>query len=265
MSKKKSNTSKTKIVSTQTLSKDFKKYLLLGLTLTNSSIWILSYLQIGYDLTRSLGGDSKFSDFTMAIYYAPIFFDPRLLNTQPPFDYGMTPPLALFFGAINPNYWSQTLFTLNLLALVTIYYYISKILKFDSFVILIFMNSFPIVFCILRGSADLWLLALLLLSFYSFTRGHPIRSALLLGFLVACKPHFAVFGLMYLINRDWKSIGVLGTSSIAFFLSPLLWLNNFGVINQLRVFLQISRNYQNTYAVGDGGLMWDNGFISFLR
>jgi len=263
MASKKIKRTQVKVV--HQFSKNFKKKIFFFMTVINSLVWFLSYQGVGYDLVRSVAGDSKFSDFTLAIYYSPIFFDPRLINTQPPFDYAMTPPLAALFRLIDLEDWMAYLVSLNLISLICFIYVLNKMIKLDKYIFIVILNSFPIVFCILRGSADLWLLTLMTFTFYLYNVGKSFQSAILLGLLIACKPHFAAFGLIYLVKRDWRNICVLAASTISFFLAPLFWLNSHGIFDQLKVLARISANYQRTYSIGDGGLMWDNGIIGLLK
>ena len=183
-----------------------KNKLLFALTGINLFVWILSFFEVGYPIFKSLFGENKFSDFTLAIYYSDAFFDPRLLQTEPPFDYAMTPPLALFYGALSKTSWQLILLTLNLVSILLIVVLLQKLVGLDKRFFLILLNSFPLAFCILRGSGDLWLLALLLLSFFSYQKGSRTIASILLGLLIACKPQFAAFGLIYLVNKDLKSI-----------------------------------------------------------
>ena len=235
------------------------------LTISNLTFWLLSINSIGYDFVRTLTGESRFSDFILAIYYNPLFFDPRLLKSETPFDYAMTPALAVFFRLIDPKNWSLILILLNILSILVFTLVIRKLITIDKYYFLLMINCFPIFFCIMRGSADLWLLALSSYILLALQNNKKYSPSLLLGLLIAFKPQFAVFGLAFLLRREFRSILLVALSYTTCVLSSLLILGKYSVTQQLSVIAALSRNYQNTYAVGDGGLMWDNGLVGFQK
>ena len=235
------------------------------LTMGNLVLFLLSINGIGYDFVRSLTGPSRFSDFTMAIFYNPIFFDPLLLTREPPFDYAMTPALAVFYRLIDPKSWTIVLIFLNFLSIIAFTSVIRKLVKVDKYYFLILINCFPIFFCVMRGGADLWLLVISTKIMLELKNKRKYSPGLLLGLLIAFKPHFAVFGLAFLLRKDVRAIIVTFFSSITFFMGSLLILGKYSIAQQLNVIAGLSSNYQNTYAIGDGGLMWDNGIVGFQK
>lgn len=235
------------------------------LTLSNLTFWLLSINGIGYDFVRSLTGQGRFSDFTLSIFYNPVFFSPELLTREPPFDYAMTPALAVFYRLIDPKDWANTLIFLNIVSIVAFTSVIRKLVTVDKFYFLLLINCFPIFFCLMRGGADLWLLVISSKILLELKKKKKYSPGLLLGLLVAFKPQFAVFGLAFLLRRDFRAVFVTFASFIACFMGSLLILGKYTVAQQLNVVAGLSRNYQNTYAVGDGGLMWDNGFVGFQK
>lgn len=235
------------------------------LTLSNLTFWLLSINGIGYDFVKSLTGQGRFSDFIMAIFYNPVFFSPELLKREPIFDYAMTPALAVFYRLIDPKDWANTLIFLNIASIVAFTSVIRKIVTVDKFYFLLLINCFPIFFCVMRGGADLWLLVISSKILLDLKKNRKYSPGLLLGLLVAFKPQFAVFGLAFLLRRDIKAIFVTFASFIACFMGSLLILGKYTIAQQLKVIVGLSSNYQSTYAVGDGGLMWDNGFVGFQK
>ncbi len=234
-------------------------------TVVNMFLWVLSFNNVGYNFFKSLTGEGRFSDFTNSIYYSPVFFDPRVLEVRPPLDYAMTPPLALFFRTIGWDYWQIIFWGLNLLSIFVIVLVLSKFNLLAKNFPLILINCFPIFFCVMRGSADLWLLALLTLFYWLYQNNSSLASSLILGILIAVKPHFASFGLLFWVRKDLRSIFTSAVSFLVFFVGSLHIRSDFQIADQLRVILQLSRNYHNTYAIGDGGLMWDNGLNGFSK
>jgi hypothetical protein len=231
----------------------------------NLFLWILSINNVGYNFFKSLTGEGRFSDFTLSIYYSPIFFDPRILEAKPPFDYAMTPPLALFFRTIGWENWQVIFWGMNILSILVIGFILNKFSLLTKNFPLILLNCFPIFFCVMRGSADLWLLALLTLFYWLYQNNSSLASSLILGFLIASKPHFASFALLFWVRKDLRSIFTSAVSFLVFFVGSLHIRSDFQISDQLRVISQLSRNYHNTYAVGDGGLMWDNGLIGISK
>ena len=225
----------------------------------------LSINDIGYNFLKSLTGEGRFSDFTLSIYYSPVFFDPRILDVQPPFDYAMTPPLALFFRTIGWSYWGFVLVGLNLFSLLIIGIFLKKLVTIKASFGLILLSCFPLFFCIMRGSADLWLLALLTMFYHYYQENSKLTASILLGLLIACKPHFAAFALIFWVRKDIKSMFTTLFSFVSIFLGSLLINTNFSLSDQLRVIVRLGQNYQNTYAINDGGLMWDNGLIGLQK
>jgi len=235
------------------------------LTVSNLTFWLISINNIGYNFVKSLTGNSRFSDFTMAIFYNPIFFDPELLTREPPFDYAMTPALAVFYRLIDPANWLITLIFLNILSIVAFTSVIRKLVTVDKLYLLLLINCFPIFFCVMRGGADLWLLVITSKILLELQNKNKYSPGLLLGLLMAFKPHFAVFGLVFLLRRDFRAIVLTFVSFITCFIGSLLILGKHSLAQQIYVIAGLSKNYQNSYAVGDGGLMWDNGFVGLQK
>lgn len=235
------------------------------LTVSNLTFWLISINNIGYNFVKSLTGNSRFSDFTMAIFYNPIFFDPVILTREPPFDYAMTPALAVFYRLIDPANWLITLIFLNILSIVAFTSVIRKLVTVDKLYLLILINCFPIFFCVMRGGADLWLLVITSKILLELQNKKKYSPGLLLGLLMAFKPHFAVFGLVFLLRRDFRAIVLTFVSFITCFIGSLLILGKHSLAQQIYVIAGLSKNYQNTYAVGDGGLMWDNGLVGLQK
>ena len=235
------------------------------LTVSNLTFWLISINNIGYNFVKSLTGNGRFSDFTMAIFYNPIFFDPELLTREPPFDYAMTPALAVFYRLIDPANWLITLIFLNILSIVAFTSVIRKLVTVDKLYLLLLINCFPIFFCVMRGGADLWLLVITSKILLELQNKKKYSPGLLLGLLMAFKPHFAVFGLVFLLRRDFRAIVLTFVSFITCFIGSLLILGKHSLAQQIYVIAGLSKNYQNTSAVGDGGLMWDNGLVGLQK
>jgi hypothetical protein len=67
------------------------------------------------------------------------------------------------------------------------------------------------------GNVNWFLLLLTLATFFSLEK-HPIRSGILLGVVLAFKPHFVVLLPWYVLRRRWKELSVaLATLTVLFF------------------------------------------------
>jgi hypothetical protein len=89
---------------------------------------------------------------------------------------------------------------------------------------LIFIFSYPVVFAVDRGNYVLLTAALMALFLLQYINGKTFFAALLLAFAVSLKYYFAVFGVLFVIDRKWRDACVaalfaafLLCASLAFF------------------------------------------------
>ncbi|MGF1565407.1 MAG: glycosyltransferase family 87 protein [Flavobacteriales bacterium] len=73
------------------------------------------------------------------------------------------------------------------------------------------------------GNVNWFLLLLTLAAFFSLEK-HPVRSGILLGVVLAFKPHFAVLLPWYVLRRRWKELGVALTTLAVLFIAPALFI-----------------------------------------
>ncbi len=230
------------------------------------AVLLLSHVGLGYPI-YSLYSDSSFSDFTNAIWLSQYFFSNEIISQAPDFSYAMTPAFVPFFKLFLNSTSVLLWFTaITGLSLLIIFLLLSQTVKSQfGWYILISLTSFPVIFCYLRGGADLILTALVATFLLLYLKQRKIASAVILGVVIALKPHFAWYAMFFIRDKNWLSIFYLATSSVLTTLFSLLTNGHGKIDQQLGVLLTISKNYSNTYNVGDGGLLWDSSLFGLTK
>lgn len=113
--------------------------------------------------------------------------------------------------------------------------------KYRLWFLLIFILSYPVVFAVDRGNSALLTGALMALFLLQYINGKTFFAALLLAFAISLKYYYAVFGVLFIIDRKWRDACVTALFT-AFLLYVSLTFSDGGfLVNLKRLYSTVMR------------------------
>jgi hypothetical protein len=113
-----------------------------------------------------------------------------------------------------------------------------------------------VVFAFARGNPDMWILIATCIAGISLIRGKNWVVAVMFGLMSALKFPFLLFGLMFIMRRDFKNLALQVVVTIAAFLLPLT-TKPWSIPDQINVFNVIVARYYQGYVIGDAGMLFN--------
>lgn len=210
---------------------------------------------LGYPIFKYLIGLGRFDDFFNTVSMAD-----KLPDMQS--SYIVSPALILLFKCI-PFKYSSYIFVIYNILCITIIYFAFRRLGVNKVITLALLVSYPVLFAISRGNAELAVFAIVLLSIPYFIRNEFRTALVLIMVAITIKPtsliFLAIFPLKILLNH-WRIL-------VAAFLANLLIIasSNLNILNFMHVYSIMLENYKLAYIYGTGGDLFNNSFFGLLK
>jgi hypothetical protein len=199
--------------------------------------------------------DAKFDDLANGIVQNDYFFSPQLLEIKG-FSQVASPPMIFMWDIYRLFVKTDSALLLSLLMtyfiLIVLFWFLTR----NYLVTFFLMTLHPILFVFARGNPDMWVIILTCIAGFFMFRWKPIPLAIVFGLMGALKFPYLIFGLIFLLRKDMKSLLIQALTTVFVFLLPL---NNrpWGTFEQIRVFNGIVANYFQDYVIGDGGTLYN--------
>lgn len=210
---------------------------------------------LGYPIFKYLIGLGRFDDFFNTISLAE-----KLPDAQS--SYIISPALILLFKYIPFKLGPYVFAIYNALCISVIYFSFRKlgVNKLIGFALLV---SYPVLFAISRGNAELAVFAIVLLSISYFIKNEFRTALILILVAITIKPtsliFLAIFPLKTLLHH-WRIF-------LAAFLANILIISslNLDILNFMHIYFIMLENYKLAYVYGTGGDLFNNSLFGLLK
>lgn len=218
----------------------------------------------GYPIIKYMFlSEGRFDDLKNGILQNQYFFAPQLLDIKGFASVASPPMISLwqFYGVFVKSEAAAIIsIIVTFLVLVLIIWLITK----NVYATVLLATLHPILFTFARGNPDMWVLILLGIAGVGFIRDKNWLVAIAFGFMSALKFPYLLFGVIFLMKKDFKNLALQIAVTAAAFLLPLN-ARPWGAIEQIRVFNGIVAKYYDGYVVGDGGMLFNISFFGLEK
>ena len=200
-------------------------------------------------------GKGRFDDLRNGILENGYYFSPQLLEAKG-FASVASPPMVFlwqiyeYFVKTEFALWASLFFTYLILV-----YFIWKITR--NIAATIFLSTLhPVLFAFARGNPDMWILIATCIAGISLIQGKNWVVAVMFGLMSALKFPFLLFGLIFIVRKDFRNLALQVFVTIAAFLLPLT-TKPWSIPDQINVFNVIVARYYQGYVIGDAGMLFN--------
>lgn len=210
---------------------------------------------VGYPISKFLLGAGRFDDFYNTVIRAPQL--PDIKDS-----YIVSPALIFLFRFVPLHYADQVFAFYNITCIFIIYCALRK-LKIKPFIALALLMSYPVLFAISRGNAELLVFGIVLFS-ASYLVAEELKPAIILILIAATiKPtslvFLALFPAKYLLkNWIFLALAFLANLLILVSINPNIWQ----FINSYLIMLG---NYKKANVLGVGGDLFNNSVYGLVK
>ena len=236
----------------------FKPNLILFITTIFFTFYFLFYLgnfRIGYPIFGFLTQLGKFDDFFNNYHFGKIL---------PSYDesYVLSPFLIAFFKFI-PSKLKMLQFILFTFFSLFLFFKTLKFYKMKKIYILLFFLSYPILFSVSRGNAELLSSAILFYSLVLYINSDITKSYKY--FLISCliKPTTILFIFIFKPNIIFSNMRI---NFIFIFINLIsIILIEFNIVLYIDKYFAMLSNYKDAYVIGGGGTLFNNSFYGLFK
>jgi len=219
-------------------------------------LYLFSYYGAGFHLFNYMFiGKGRFDDLRNGILENGYYFSPQLLEAKG-FASVASPPMVFLWQIY--EYFVKTEFALwasLILTYLVLVYFIWKVTR-NILVTVFFLTIHPVLFAFARGNPDMWILIATCIAGISLIRGKNWIVAVMFGLMSALKFPFLLFGLMFIMRKDFKNLALQAVVTVAAFLLPLT-AKPWSIPDQINVFNVIVARYYQGYVIGDAGMLFN--------
>ena len=221
-----------------------------------TSLYLFSIYGGGFHLFNYMFvGKGRFDDLRNGILENGYYFSPQLLEAKG-FASVASPPMVFLWQIY--EYFVKTEFALwasLILTYLVLVYFIWKVTR-NILVTVFFLTIHPVLFAFARGNPDMWILIATCIAGISLIRGKNWIVAVMFGLMSALKFPFLLFGLMFIMRKDFKNLALQAVVTVAAFLLPLT-AKPWSIPDQINVFNVIVARYYQGYVIGDAGMLFN--------
>ncbi len=224
--------------------------------ITQVFLYVSSQYSVGFPFYNYMFlGKGRFDDLRNGILENKYYFNPQLLDI-PGFTSVASPPMVFiwqiyeYFVKTEFALWASLVFTYLILV-----YVIWKATR-NPFATIFFSTLHPVLFAFARGNPDMWVLIATCIAGISLIRGKNWVVAVMFGLMSALKFPFLLFGLIFIMRRDFKNLALQAVVTITAFLLPLM-TKPWSISDQINVFNVIVARYYQGYVIGDAGMLFN--------
>ena len=219
-------------------------------------LYLFSQFGAGYQLFSYMFlGAGRFDDLRNGIFEHRYYFSPQLLDI-PGFASVASPPMVFvwqmygYFVKSEYALWASLVVTYVLLVFI-----IWKATR-NVYATIFFSTAHPVVFAFVRGNPDMWVLIATCIAGIALIRGKNWVVAVMFGLMSALKFPFLLFGLIFIMRKDFKNLALQAVVTITAFLLPLM-TKPWSIPDQINVFNVIVARYYQGYVIGDAGMLFN--------
>jgi hypothetical protein len=219
-------------------------------------LYLFSQYGAGYQLFSYMFlGAGRFDDLRNGIFEHRYYFSPQLLDI-PGFASVASPPMVFVWQMY--GYFVKSEYALWTSLVVTYLLLVFAIWKAtrNVYATIFFSTAHPVVFAFVRGNPDMWVLIATCIAGIALIRRKNWVVAVMFGLMSALKFPFLLFGLIFIIRRDFKNLALQAVVTIAAFLLPLI-TKPWSIPDQINVFNVIVARYYQGYVIGDAGMLFN--------
>jgi len=224
--------------------------------ITQVILYVSSQYSVGFPIYNYMFlGKGRFDDLRNGILENKYYFNPQLLDI-PGFTSVASPPMVFiwqiyeYFVKTEFAFWASLVFTYLILV-----YVIWKATR-NLLATIFFSTLHPVLFAFARGNPDMWVLIATCIAGISLIRGKNWVVAVMFGLMSALKFPFLLFGLIFIVRKDFKNLVLQVVVTIAVFLLPLT-AKPWSIPDQINVFNVIVARYYQDYVIGDAGMLFN--------
>ena len=233
----------------------FKQIGIFSIT-AQASLYLFSIYGGGFHLFNYMFvGKGRFDDLRNGILENGYYFSPQLLEAKG-FASVASPPMVFlweiyeYFVKTEFALWASLIFTYLILV-----YFIWKITR--NIPATIFLSTLhTVLFAFARGNPDMWILIATCIAGIALIRGKNWVVAVMFGLMSALKFPFLLFGLIFVVRKDFRNLALQVFVTIAAFLLPLT-TKPWSIPDQINVFNVIVARYYQGYVIGDAGMLFN--------
>jgi hypothetical protein len=219
-------------------------------------LYLFSQYGAGYQLFSYMFlGAGRFDDLRNGIFEHRYYFSPQLLDI-PGFASVASPPMVFVWQMY--GYFVKSEYALWTSLVVTYLLLVFAIWKAtrNVYATIFFSTAHPVVFAFVRGNPDMWVLIATCIAGIALIRRKNWVVAVMFGLMSALKFPFLLFGLIFIMRRDFKNLALQAGVTITAFLLPLI-TKPWSIPDQINVFNVIVARYYQGYVIGDAGMLFN--------
>ena len=219
-------------------------------------LYLFSQYGAGYQLFSYMFlGAGRFDDLRNGIFEHRYYFSPQLLDI-PGFASVASPPMVFVWQMY--GYFVKSEYALWTSLVVTYLLLVFAIWKAtrNVYATIFFSTAHPVVFAFVRGNPDMWVLIATCIAGIALIRRKNWVVAVMFGLMSALKFPFLLFGLIFIMRRDFKNLALQAVVTIAAFLLPLI-TKPWSIPDQINVFNVIVARYYEGYVIYDAGMLFN--------
>jgi len=219
-------------------------------------LYLFSQFGAGYQLFSYMFlGAGRFDDLRNGIFEHRYYFSPQLLDI-PGFASVASPPMVFVWQMY--GYFVKSEYALWVSLILTYLLLVFAIWKAtrNVYATVFFSTAHPVVFAFVRGNPDMWVLIATCIAGIALIRGKIWVVAVMFGLMSALKFPFLLFGLIFIVRKDFRNLALQAVVTIAAFLLPLT-AKPWSIPDQINVFNVIVARYYEGYVIGDAGMLFN--------
>lgn len=205
----------------------------------------------------------RFDDLRNGLIQNQYFFNPQLLDIKG-FASVASPPMISIWQFYGVFVKSESMLIASLIVTFLVLVLIIWLITKNVYATIFLATLHPILFTFARGNPDMWVIILLGIAGIGFIRNKNWLVAIAFGLMSALKFPYLLFGLVFLMKKDFKNFALQIAVTATAFLLPLN-SRPWGAIEQIKVFNGIVAKYYDGYVLADGGLLFNISFFGFEK
>lgn len=205
----------------------------------------------------------RFDDLRNGLIQNQYFFDPQLLKIEG-FASVASPPMISIWQFYGVFVKSESMLVASLIVTFLVLALLIWLITKNVYATILLATLHPILFTFARGNPDMWVLILIGIAGIGFIGGKNWLVAIAFGLMSALKFPYLLFGVIFLMKKDFRSFALQIVVTATAFLLPLN-ARPWGTFEQIKVFNGIVAKYYDGYVLGDSGLLFNISLFGFEK
>ena len=219
-------------------------------------LYLFSQYGAGYQLFNYMFlSTGRFDDLRNGIVQNKYFFSPELLDIKG-FASVASPPMIFMWHIYEIFVKTESALIISLILTYLVLALVVWLATKDILATIFLLTLHPILFAFARANPDMWVLIATCIAGIALIRGKNWVVAVMFGLMSALKFPFLLFGLIFIMRKDFKNLALQAVVTIAAFLLPLT-TKPWSIPDQINVFNVIVARYYEGYVIGDAGMLFN--------